>query len=134
MITSYIIYTLIYAIVPLNVKAISLNCFTRLLNQPQSTRVKHCEIMATWFRISLAGKGGVAWSNGQRRRLPLQGSKVRTPVVPFLFLKKNHKTTKGAGKKREKAAAAQERREKGKDRQANQEWIREVVRFVSKYD
>ena len=29
----------IYAIVPLNVKAISLNCSTRLLNQPQSTSV-----------------------------------------------------------------------------------------------
>ena len=43
-----------YAIVPLNVKATSLNCSTRLLNQPQSTNVKHGEIIATWFRISLA--------------------------------------------------------------------------------
>ena len=34
-----------YAIVPLNVKATSLNCSTRLLNQPQSTSVKHCEIV-----------------------------------------------------------------------------------------
>ena len=39
----------IHAIVPLNVKATSLNCSTRLLNQPQSTSVKHCEIIATHF-------------------------------------------------------------------------------------
>ena len=29
---------------------------------------------------------GVAWSNGQNRRLPLQGSRVQTPAVPLFFV------------------------------------------------
>ena len=43
---------LIHAIVPLNVKATSLNCSIRLLNQPQSTSVYLHEITKRKFLVS----------------------------------------------------------------------------------
>ena len=50
--------------------------------------------------------GGVAWSNGQHRRLPLQGSRDRIPVFPFSFIiflaMQKRKSTKVSRKKKEK--------------------------------
>ena len=78
--------------------------------------------------------GGVAWSNGQRRRLPLQGSRVRISVLPFFYLEKRRAVRLrkvSRQEERENEAAAQERREERKNRQADQEWLRErrSVRF-----
>ena len=79
---------------------------------------------------------GVAWSSGQHRRLPLQGSAVRISALPLSFIsrKKNRKTTKES--RQEEIENVQERsrrsgEKKKKNRQADQEWLRErlSVRF-----
>ena len=80
----------------------------------------------------------MAWSSGQRRSLSLQGSADRIPVVPFLFVnvpsanwsEEMRSQEQVVHLARRKAGAATKR----KDRQALQEWIQEVVRFVSKKD
>ena len=80
---------------------------------------------------------GVAWSSGQHRSLSLQGSAVRISALPLSFIsrKKNHKSTK-VSRQEEKSRNMQDwsRRsgeKKRKSRQADQEWLRELVRFVS---
>ena len=55
----FFLLIVIYAIVPLNVKATSLNCSLRLLNQPQSTNVKHWPpgvCLGPWWLRSLLDK------------------------------------------------------------------------------
>ena len=39
----------------------------------------------TFINLTIYFLGGVAWSSGQRRRLPLQGSRVRNSPSPIFF-------------------------------------------------
>ena len=50
--------------------------------------VIYCEFNSTLhsaFQEYVFVSWGVAWSSGQHRRLPLQGSRVQTSIVPLLF-------------------------------------------------
>ena len=88
------------------------------------------------YVTSYQSNNGVAWSSGQHRRLPLQGSAVLTSALPLSFIsrKKNSKTEKVS--RQEEIENMQERsrrsgEKKKKNRQADQEWLRErlSVRF-----
>ena len=107
-----------------------------------SSRRSHRQIFHNWnqfdgfISIILKLTRGVAWSSGQRWRLPLQGSRDRIPVVPLSFISWTYLQQTVVKKlwlqavTRRKAGAAIEEEEgpagvSGMD-------LREVVRFVSK--
>ena len=51
--------------------------------------------------LKLSSVSGVSWSSGIIHHPWRQGSKVRTPVLLFLFLEKNRKTTNGEPARRD---------------------------------
>ena len=79
---------------------------------------------------------GVAWSSGQRRSLSLQGSAVRTPVVPFFCLEKNRKSTNCEPARRERTKRPRrsgEKRGRTGRRIRNEAYEqKEMVRLISR--
>ena len=84
--------------------------------------------LLSFIHVTLNFAGGVAWSSGQHRRLPFQGSRDRIPVVPLSFIcsgprEKKRKTTNCEPKRRDATEKGGSGEKKKKDRQAFQEKV-----------
>ena len=86
----------------------------------------------------------MAWSNGQHRRLPVQGSADRIPVVPLSFIpfqsesrigvrhEKKRKSTRGGPQRREMTSAGAANRGRKTGRRFRKGFYEKGFRFVSK--